>query len=229
MPDTARREPAENGNEAVPLGFEPDTDWLEPAVRLTDARSLRAFAHPLRVKLMAALRSYGPLTATQAAAYVGDTPSNCSFHLRSLGSFGVIEQVAGPDNRSRPWRTVPGSVSFDPDDSAESRAAWEAASDVLHASLMDELATWLRQQPDQDEGWRDAWFDSNVTAPMTADELARLRKQFASLLQPFVERRNTRQAAGEPVVREDERPVRAITICFPAPPARRAGPDPDRP
>lgn len=193
----------------------PEADWPEPAVRLTDARSLRAFAHPLRVKLMNALRSYGPLTATQAAEYVGDTPSNCSFHLRTLGSFGVIQQVAGSDNRSRPWRAVRGSVSFDPDSSAESRAAWEAASDVLHASMMDELAAWIRLQPDQQQPWQDGWFDSNVTAPMTAEELARVGKQISALLRPFSERKEARIEAGEPLVQEGELPARVIAIGFP--------------
>jgi predicted transcriptional regulator len=193
----------------------PEADWPEPAVRLTDARSLRAFAHPLRVKLMSALRSYGPLTATEAAEYVGDSPSNCSFHLRTLGSFGVIEQVPGSDNRSRPWQMVRGSVSFDPDDSAESRAAWEAASDVLHATSMDELAAWIRVQPDQRPPWRDGWFDSSITAPMTAEELARLGKQISALMQPFVERKNARTDAGEPLMQDGELPVRVLAIGFP--------------
>jgi predicted transcriptional regulator len=193
----------------------PETDWPEPAVRLRDARSLRAFAHPLRVKLMSALRSYGPLTATQAAEYVGDSPSNCSFHLRTLGSFGVIEQVPGSDNRSRPWRAVRGSVSFDPDDSAESRAAWEAASDVLHATSMDELAAWIRVQPDQRPPWHDGWFDSSVTAPMTAEELGRLGKQISALLQPFVDRKHSRADRGEPLLQSGELPARVLAIGFP--------------
>jgi predicted transcriptional regulator len=192
-----------------------ETDWPEPAVRLTDARSLRAFAHPLRVKLMSALRAYGPLTATQAAEFVGDSPSNCSFHLRTLASFGVIEQAPGSDNRSRPWQAVRGSVSFDPDDSVESRAAWEAASDVLHASAMSELAAWIRVQPDRPEPWHEAWFDSNMTAPMTAEEVHRLGRQFAALLQPFTDRKGTRIQSGEPLLQDGELPVRVLSIAFP--------------
>ena len=178
---------------------------------------------------MSALRSYGALTATQAAEYLGDTPSNCSFHLRTLGSFGVIEQVPGSDNRSRPWRAVRGSVSFDPDDSAESRAAWEAASDVLHSSAMDELATWIRLQPDQQEPWHRGWFDSNVTAPMTADELRRLGRQISGLLQPFVNRKAARLDAGEALLQDGELPVRVLTIGFPNALPRPGDADPELP
>lgn len=218
-------EPQPSGDDHDASGSTPpEASWPEPSVRLTDARALRAFAHPLRVKLMNLLRSYGPLTATQAAEYVGDSPSNCSFHLRTLGSFGVIEQVAGSDNRSRPWRAVRGSVSFDPDDSVESRAAWEAASDVLHASMMDDLAAWVRLPPDRQESWQDGWFDSNVTAPMTAEELSRVGRQIAALLQPFVDRREARVDAGEPLLQEGELPARVIAIGFPNTFPRPEGP-----
>ena len=36
--------------------------------RLADAKALRAYAHPVRMKLIVALRTRGPLTATQAGA-----------------------------------------------------------------------------------------------------------------------------------------------------------------
>ncbi|MBI0377002.1 transcriptional regulator, partial [Streptomyces albiflaviniger] len=40
----------------------------EPApddVRVLDPRSLRGLAHPLRIRLLGALREYGPATASQ--------------------------------------------------------------------------------------------------------------------------------------------------------------------
>ena len=55
---------------------------------LDDARTLRALAHPLRVELMDQLTFRGPLTATQCAELVGESPSSCSFHLRTLAKYG---------------------------------------------------------------------------------------------------------------------------------------------
>ncbi len=187
-------------------------------MRLRDARSLRAFAHPIRVALLTALRSYGPLTATQAADYVGDSPSNCSFHLRTLGSFGLIEQVVGTDNRQRPWRVVEGAISFDPDESAESRAAWSAASDVLHGHLLDEFAHWVRREDQAPSQWRAAWFDSNSTALLTAAELQSLGRQIAALLQPYVDRTKQRRRTGTAL--DGEQPVRIVTFAYPTEPPR---------
>ena len=39
--------------------------------RLTDPRALRAYAHPVRMKLMGLLRTRGALTATRAAELLG--------------------------------------------------------------------------------------------------------------------------------------------------------------
>ena len=42
---------------------------------LTDPRAMRAMAHPVRLALMEALNHRGPMTATEAAELVGESPS----------------------------------------------------------------------------------------------------------------------------------------------------------
>ena len=71
------------GNElaAAPAAHQvPATDTLKP----TDARAMRALAHPVRVALLEALVHTGTLTATQASELLGESPANCAFHLRTL-------------------------------------------------------------------------------------------------------------------------------------------------
>jgi DNA-binding transcriptional ArsR family regulator len=58
-----------------------DEHEVEP---LTDARTIRALAHPLRLRMLDLLAERGPLTATRLSEYVGESPANCSFHLRTL-------------------------------------------------------------------------------------------------------------------------------------------------
>ena len=71
---------------------------------LTDPRAMRAMAHPVRLALMEALNHHGQLTATEAAEHVGESPSNCSFHLRQLAKYGFVEEAEGGTGRRRPWR-----------------------------------------------------------------------------------------------------------------------------
>src|SRR5919108_2121595 len=73
-------------------------------IELTDPRALRALAHPIRLALLGALRREGPLTATQAGALVGESAASCSFHLRQLAKYGLVEEAGGGRGRERPWR-----------------------------------------------------------------------------------------------------------------------------
>src|SRR5512141_1506254 len=75
-------------------------------VELRDARSLRALAHPTRLKLVGLLRLKGPLTATQAARELGETPQRCTFHLGQLAKHGLVEEAGGGRGRERPWRAT---------------------------------------------------------------------------------------------------------------------------
>src|SRR4030088_3589210 len=70
----------------------------------TDPRALRALAHPLRLRLLELLVLRGPMTATEAADLLGESPANCSFHLRTLAKYGYVEEAGGGRGRQRPWR-----------------------------------------------------------------------------------------------------------------------------
>ena len=186
-----------------------EAEWGTPAVELSDAKSLRAFAHPLRIELMEALRADGPLTATQAAELVGDSPSNCSFHLRALAGFGLVERCEGADGRQRPWQMVKGLVSFGQDGTAESRVARAAAVEVVHAQSIKALNQWIQQFDDAPPEWREAWWDANSTISVSAEELARIGRQITAILKPYSDRRRQRPAL------PGEAPVRVATYAFP--------------
>ena len=72
--------------------------------KITDARAMRALAHPLRLALLEALAHVGTLTATQASDLLGESPANCAFHLRTLGKYGYVVEAGGGKGRERPWR-----------------------------------------------------------------------------------------------------------------------------
>src|ERR1700748_927844 len=72
--------------------------------QLTDPRALRAYAHPGRMALLGLLRREGPLTATRAAELLGESSGTCSFHLRQLAKYGLVEEAGGGTGREKPWR-----------------------------------------------------------------------------------------------------------------------------
>src|SRR6188768_3507768 len=105
----------------------------ERSIKLTDPRTLRAYAHPLRMRLIGLLRTEGAMTATQAAARLDDNVPNCSFHLRQLAKYGLAERAPGADGRERPWRATTQYTSWD-DDSDD--PAIKAATDQLNSVML---------------------------------------------------------------------------------------------
>src|SRR3954465_2528237 len=86
-------------------------------MKVTDVRVLAALAHPARLAILHLLLTVGESTATQCSAVVGESPSSCSYHLRHLEKFGLVERVeAGSDDmvdgRTRRWRTVGTGFGF---------------------------------------------------------------------------------------------------------------------
>src|SRR3954466_10040211 len=113
-----------------------------PHRRLGDPRELQALAHPVRMAIIELLSISGPLTATELADRLDETPANCSWHLRKLAQHGFVEEAEGGKGRQRPWQ-VPG-LGFRWDDehastSAEERRAALALSEVTMGRALDRL------------------------------------------------------------------------------------------
>ena len=113
-------------------------------IRLDNARALRAYAHPVRMKLILALRTRGPLTATQAGRLLGESSGTCSFHLRQLAKYGLVEETGEGVGREKPWRATATSTAWDdvPAD-PETAAAAGLLVEVLAESYFAQLMQYL--------------------------------------------------------------------------------------
>src|SRR5215469_5260949 len=116
--------------------------------RLEDAKALRAYAHPVRMKLILALRTRGPLTATQAGRLLGESSGTCSFHLRQLAKYGLVEETGEGTGREKPWRATTTSTGWDEvQETPEAAAAAGLLSEVLVESYFATLRRWLEARP----------------------------------------------------------------------------------
>lgn len=76
--------------------------------RVSDPRVLRAFAHPVRGRIMDEIEASGPVRAADVARDL-DIPANqASFHLRQLAKYGLVEEAPeeARDKRDRVWRAT---------------------------------------------------------------------------------------------------------------------------
>jgi DNA-binding transcriptional ArsR family regulator len=156
---------------------------------LTDPRALRALAHPIRIELVGLLRTEGPLTATRAAELLGESSGTCSFHLRQLAKYGLVEEAGGGKGRERPWRATAMFTSWPGvAENPEVAAASGLLSQVVAEYWFEHLMRWLEARPGEPEEWQSAEHFGDTILYVTADELKELARADRALVDRFLER-----------------------------------------
>jgi predicted ArsR family transcriptional regulator len=157
--------------------------------RLDNAMALRAYAHPVRMKLILALRTRGPLTATQAGRLLGESSGTCSFHLRQLAKYGLVEETGEGTGREKPWRATTTSTNWDNvQPTPEATAAAGLLSEVLAESYFAALMRWLEVRSGESEEWQRAAFIGDRVLWVTADELAQIGRELSAIVDRYFER-----------------------------------------
>jgi DNA-binding transcriptional ArsR family regulator len=149
-----------------------------------DARTLRALAHPLRIRLLGLLRADGPATATGLAQRVGETSGTTSWHLRQLAEHGFIEQDTERGNkRERWWKAASESTELRMKDftgDQESAGALSAYLYEIAAGAYRRMTTFLAE--DWPDAWRESFVMSDQDLPLTPDELVAMRTELHEVI-----------------------------------------------
>jgi predicted ArsR family transcriptional regulator len=157
--------------------------------RLDNATALRAYAHPVRMKLILALRTRGPLTASQAGRLLGESSGTCSFHLRQLAKYGLVEETGAGTGREKPWRATTTATTWDEvQKTPEATAAAGLLSDVLAESYFAQLTRWLEVRSQESEEWQQAAFIGDHFLWVTADELTQIGRDLLAVTDQYFER-----------------------------------------
>jgi Helix-turn-helix domain len=191
---------------------------------ISDPRVLRALAHPLRWSLIDLLALEGTATATRCAQVLGESQATCSFHLRQLAKYGVVEQAPSASKRERPWqlKLVDQAWSSVQPTQAGSLAAAEL-SQVVAEREMARLLAWVRTRHLYPEPWQEASTVSATLVWLTAEELEDLTRRLVELTAEVGERFAGR--AGDRAARSAQAlPVRLLAAGYPLPAPEPAHP-----
>jgi predicted ArsR family transcriptional regulator len=182
-------------------------------IELTDPRAMRAYAHPVRMALLGLLRTQGPMTATQAAARLGESSGTCSFHLRQLAKYGLCEEAGGGRGREKPWRATATFTSWTSTPDDPERADAEAHLNAIAAQrYFAQITRWLADRRDDAPEWQRAAGFGDVVLQLTPDELEALRRDVEALVRPYLPR--TTGGAEAPA---GARRVNLVQFAFPEP------------
>jgi len=166
----------------------------------------RAMAHPVRLKLLDMLAERGPLTATEAAALVEETPTTCSFHFRQLARYGLVVEAEGGDGRARPWRLGDNEMLLDMDgEGPEGSAAATAVAKLLAERLSAKIDRWTRTLAEYPEAWQ-----SSTVFQVRVVDLTRAQvKQLDHMYQDFLNKVAAAPGKGRKL------PVEVSLVAFP--------------
>ena len=188
----------------------------EHRVRQLDPHSLRELAHPLRIKLLRSLRQYGPATASQLAARLGESSGATSYHLRQLAEYGFVEDdPKRGTGRERWWKSAYGSVRVDSasgllnHDDPEVRGALNLFLHEIAGNHTLEQATFRGTFHEWSDEWRGAADMSDFTLRLTPQQVRELTGQLHDLIENY---RGISEEA------EEAETVRIHLYAFPRPP-----------
>jgi predicted ArsR family transcriptional regulator len=185
----------------------------QPDGRIVDPAMMRALAHPLKWALMEVLLVDGPATSTRCAELVGESQANCSFHLRQLARYGLVEAAPSPSKRERPWRLTTPEQSWStaqPDEPGR-----QAATELEQVFLQHEMAKlmrWQRSRTSYPSEWSHAALRAGAMTWLTAEELEQLSNELWQVMSRF------RNRLEDPEARPaGSRPVRLFAAGYPLP------------
>ncbi|MWB99503.1 ArsR/SmtB family transcription factor [Agromyces seonyuensis] len=191
-------------------------------VRL-DGTQMRALAHPLRARLLGALRLDGPATATTLARALDTNTGATSYHLRRLADVGLVVEEDRPDagGRERWWRAAHDFSDFSARDfegDPDAAAAHDWFQRWAARKAFDGFEAWLDAAPADTADWRDAAGPGDLKLHIGPDRLRALTDEVWALL----ERYEREAPADEP----DAREVIVATLVYPRVDSARREPGP---
>ncbi|MEV6901965.1 helix-turn-helix domain-containing protein [Amycolatopsis sp. NPDC051372] len=162
--------------------------------RILDARTLRALAHPLRMRMLDLLEQDGPATATGLGKRVGESSGTTSWHLRQLADAGLVAE--DPDRgskRERWWKAAQDYTTIRTGDFVSDPELAGSISTVLHQLVIQrhqEEAQFVAELP----RWHDRWEHSATLTSehlsLTPEETRRMSAEITAVVDRY--RRPTR-------------------------------------
>jgi DNA-binding transcriptional ArsR family regulator len=169
---------------------EPDASTLH-----LDVRAIKVLAHPLRSRLLTALRVGGPATATALAASLATNTGATSYHLRRLSSVGLVEETDAGHGRERWWRATTRAHSFtrrDVADDPDGQAAVDWLSHQYLRTFVELYEAWLEEQPSWSPDWQEVAGSTDLMLRLTPAALGALQQEFGALVERY------RETPGDP-------------------------------
>jgi DNA-binding transcriptional ArsR family regulator len=159
---------------------------------VSDVATLKAVAHPLRVRLLGALRIAGPATASELGRRFGESSGSTSYHLRQLARFGYVEEdPEQPNARDKRWRAKHRYTSWSEPELAGDPGGAEASRWMRERqrAFATRIAESYHEQVDSYSAeWQRVAGQSDLMHRLTPASVAALTEQITALAEEYAAR-----------------------------------------
>jgi DNA-binding transcriptional ArsR family regulator len=174
--------------------------------------SVKVLAHPLRSRLLMALRKDGPASATHLAARLQTNTGATSYHLRRLESVGLVADTEQGRGKERIWRATTEShgwhgSAFRDDEDARTALDWLVRH--YHRQFDEEYARWLDAADDWPAPWQDVSGMSDAWVEVTPEQARAMHDELLAVLNRYLH-----AGAGDPAARR----LHVYRVAFPLDP-----------
>lgn len=149
---------------------------------------LDALAHPVRARVLAALRDRGIATASDLARDLDTHTGATSYHLRKLAESDLIEEVPGGHGRQRRWQARGDSAwqlpTLDAEaDDEQTTLSWVDRDLLRHAAQRTDA--WLDRMHSWPQDWGEVLGIHDDYVVATAEQLHDLRREIADVIDRY--------------------------------------------
>lgn len=153
-----------------------------------DTTSVKVLAHPLRSRLLGALRHAGPATATALAARLGTNSGATSYHLRRLEEVGLVVDTGDGSGKQRLWAASADLTRFEPsdfsgDEDAETAFGWLERDWLRH--FAEKFGRWLDARASWPSEWHDAAGMNDSMVVVTAEQLRAMHLELDEVVERY--------------------------------------------
>lgn len=157
-----------------------------PRIARLDSAALRVLAHPLRSRLLAALRVYGPATSTTLARRLDTNTGATSYHLRKLAEVGLVEEDPERGSARERWWLAAHDLTMwteaDFEDNPDDRAAADWLLGHYWRVKSRWIGDWLALRHQLPREWLVAADNSDFELFLTSRQLSALNQELHEII-----------------------------------------------
>ncbi|MEU2199931.1 helix-turn-helix domain-containing protein [Isoptericola sp. NPDC019482] len=163
------------------------------------AEAAKVLAHPLRSRLLGALRRGGPASATALAAELATNTGATSYHLRKLESVGLVTDTEEGRGKERLWAAATQShgwrdSDFGGDEDAQTALGWLVRD--YHRQFDTNYAHWLDVADSWPKEWTDVAGMTDTWVEVTPEQAAEMAEELEGVVNKYL-----RVGTGDPRAR----------------------------